>query len=229
MAWFDGTLDYGDGKIKSEFPVRIADGLRMSKDGKKLAVLNRFDEGTELYALADPKIGQADNDYVFYHVFTGKDAAAARRAIGDFALTVAAEGEEKRIVLIRIDPDRSYMYSFGHISLKILRDQEILRALISGVSAEEDVFILPLKRYMYRCPVCGYRTLPYRAAFMICDECGWEDEGINGDEEERGFGPNGGDTIREYREEYLKRKAENPNYMWYGQFQDGESEDEGNE
>ena len=29
----------------------------------------------------------------------------------------------------------------------------------------------------YRCPCCGYRTLPERGAYEICSVCFWEDDG----------------------------------------------------
>ena len=59
---------------------------------------------------------------------------------------------------------------------------------------------------LYKCPVCGKMTYSSRGTFEICPECGWEDEGIDGDDEETMFGPNGDCTIRQYREEYLAKK-----------------------
>jgi hypothetical protein len=29
----------------------------------------------------------------------------------------------------------------------------------------------------YRCPCCGYLTLPYEASFEICHVCFWQDDG----------------------------------------------------
>ena len=110
------------------------------------------------------------------------------------------------------------MYSFGYICKSILGNQEELSSLITKTNTDcKDVFILPLKRYMYKCPVCGHRTLQYRDCYKICVECGWEDEGID-DEEEESFGANGDYTIRQYREKYLKLKAEDPDYSWRGQY-----------
>ena len=30
---------------------------------------------------------------------------------------------------------------------------------------------------MYRCPCCGYKTLPERGGFELCPVCFWEDDG----------------------------------------------------
>ena len=75
---------------------------------------------------------------------------------------------------------------------------------------------LEIKRY--KCPVCGKKTLSSRGSFEICSECGWEDEGIDDDDEEPVFGPNGDYTIREYREEYFKLKKKDPKYRWCKSF-----------
>ena len=75
---------------------------------------------------------------------------------------------------------------------------------------------------MFKCPVCGHRTLQYLDMFMICGECGWEDEGMT-DEDAESCGANGDYSIREYREEYLKKKAENPDYTWEGQFKENDA------
>lgn len=45
----------------------------------------------------------------------------------------------------------------------------------------------------------------------ICSECGWEDEGDE-NEDESLYGANGETSIRAYREKYLKRKKQNPDY-----------------
>ena len=52
--------------------------------------------------------------------------------------------------------------------------------------------------------------------YEICLDCGWEDEGFDeeDDDELTIGGPNGDYTIKEYREEYLKLKEDDPNYKW---------------
>ena len=215
MDWFDGTLNYGEEKIRKEFPVKIADDLRVSGDGKRIAIINRFEYGTELSDLADPKADEGNPDHEFYHVFTGKDADTARRAIEDF-VSHNTDDDGESITLLRADPDRTFMYSYGHICTKLLNEQEKLRTLVTGVSADENIFVLPLKRYMFKCPVCGKRTLQYRGVNDICTECGWEDEGSDDEDEETGA--NGDYTIRTYRKKYLELKANDPGYTWWSQF-----------
>lgn len=47
----------------------------------------------------------------------------------------------------------------------------------------------------YRCPCCGYLTLPERGSYDICPVCFWEDDGSYGTEPEDDIlfegGPNG--------------------------------------
>lgn len=210
MAWFDGTFDYAETELNDKFPIVPAEDLRLSADGKKIAIINCFDEDTPLYDFADPMVGDENNDrFVFYHVFTGKNADAAKDATESF-LAASDENDSERISLFRRDPDRLYLYSYGHISLTRLYDQEALKKLFAeDLPDSGEVFILPLKRFLHRCPVCGHRTLPYRNYYLVCDECGWEDEGID-DEDEGSGGANGDCTIRQYREKYLKSKQANP-------------------
>ena len=216
MAWFDGTFSYSDEKLNEQFPVEITPALRTSADGRKLALVNAFAADSWQLALSDPKVGEEDGAaFTFYHTFTGHDAAVARQAIEAF-LAVYDENDGESVTLLRREADRLFRYAHGHIRRSLLHEQDALRALIPAT--DEDVFLLPLKRYMHRCPVCGHRTLSCRACFEICTECGWEDEGFYGDDEEPVFGANGDYTIRQYRERYLKRKAKDPNYTWQGEF-----------
>jgi hypothetical protein len=50
----------------------------------------------------------------------------------------------------------------------------------------------PQAGFSYRCPCCGFRTLPERGGFTICDVCFWEDDGQDDHDADvvRG-GPNG--------------------------------------
>lgn len=43
MAWFDGTFDYTDEELNNEFPLSVIESLRMSADGKRVAVINDFE------------------------------------------------------------------------------------------------------------------------------------------------------------------------------------------
>lgn len=218
MPWFDETTEINEADLKDLFPVNASDDLRFSEDGKKLAIVNDFPRGTKLYDLADPKAEEEDSDQrVFYHVFRGKDAAAAERAIHTF-MSEADLNDCGSVTLYRKADDLLFAYANGYFCASLLSDQAGLRAILPETLRGEEVFILPLKRFLHKCPVCGYRTLLSRGSFEICGECGWEDEGVDDDDAEQPFGANGDCTIREYREEYLKLKAEDPEYTWSGQF-----------
>ena len=220
MKWFDGTFDYGLEELDDKFPVFIARDLRMSEDRKQVAVINGFPEDSEFLDLSDPKIDEPiPGTHVFFHAFIGEDAAAAKQATEEF---LSKEHDPEDISLIRKEPDRIFMYSYGHICREMLSDQDKLRSLIVRTSVNgEDVFLLPLRIYMYECPVCGHHSLQYRDMFMICNECGWEDEGLNVDEEDiMSCGANGDWTIRQYRERYLQKKAADPGYYWHRQFEE---------
>lgn len=71
-----------------------------------------------------------------------------------------------------------------------------------------------IKRENYfACPVCGKKTLPLRGYYLICKECGWEDEEMI--DENESSGANADYNIKEYREQYLALKSKNPKYSWY--------------
>lgn len=214
MAWFDGTFDYTAEKLETEYPISVTPNLRQSKDGKRMAIINDFAEGSQPFCLSDPKAEEDDRgEHMFFHVFLGKDAAAAKQAVGHF-IAEGYERESESVLLLRKESDRLFSYANGHICRGKAQDQEKLRSLFPAIlPTAEEVFLLPLKRYMHKCPVCGYRTLLWRGYYMICVECGWEDEGLD-DEDVESFGVNGDNTIRQYREKYFRRKAEDPFYTW---------------
>lgn len=165
MEWFNGTFKYTDEKLAAEYPVVAAHGLQFSADGKQMAIVNDFPEGSREIDLSDPKVDTVDGaTFVFYHVFSGEDAAAAKQAIEAF-LPVMDAADNNSVKLLRREPDRLFQYADGHICLGLLREQDTLREKLLP-DAAEDVFILPLKLFMHKCPVCGYRTLPYRDYFF---------------------------------------------------------------
>lgn len=214
MAWFDGTFDFSANRLNKEFPVFVMNDLRLSEDRKRLAIINSFEDGSELFDLSDPHAEErVPGKHVFFHTFLGEDAGVAKRVIKEF---LSNENDDESIVLLKKEPDQLFMYSFGHICTSILYNQEELRSLITETPlAGKDVFLLPLKMHMFKCPVCGHRTLQYRGYFYICVECGWEDEGTDDEDKESFFGVNGDYTIRKYREEYLQLKSEDPDYSWW--------------
>ena len=214
MAWFDGTFDYSEEELKAEFPVVVTKNLRQSEDGNKLAILNDFPKDTEQYRLSDPKAEEGlGEDYVFFHAFA-EDAAKEKQVIKTFFASEADKDGES-ITLFRQEPDRLFSYANGHICKGRMENQSELRALFRELPPEEEVFILPLKRYLHQCPVCRQRTLLYRGFCEICKECGWEDDGTDDENERPWLAHHDQFTVKEYREKYMKRKAANPFYAWY--------------
>lgn len=61
------------------------------------------------------------------------------------------------------------------------------------------------------CPVCGKETLDM---YHICEECGWEYDHTT---DENDVSSANGMTLKEYREMYRKKKAEDPSYTWSAQ------------
>ena len=209
MAWYDGTSNYSPEELEQEFPVVITPNLRMSGDRKRLAIVNDYPEGTELYELSDPKDREDFRGrHVFYQTFFGADAAAAKAAVEAFLSETKENGEN--ILLMK-----KGTYAYGHIYVKQLGKQEDLRRLLKDTPCgDADVFMLPLRLFKHRCPICGHRTLETRNHYDTCVECGWEDEPWM---EEYIYDPssaNHGFSMVDYRERYLKKKAEDPEYSW---------------
>ncbi len=64
----------------------------------------------------------------------------------------------------------------------------------------------PSRDSKYTCPCCGHHTLEERAAYEICSECGWEDDGQ--DDHDSGVvrgGPNGNLSLEAARAAYVAR------------------------
>lgn len=211
MAWFDGSFDYSMEELSKKFPIEVTLNLRLGEDGKKLAVINDYETGTELYELSDPKAEKDDyGQHVFIQAFTGAEAAAARRAVEDFLPKVDAEKGDS-VFLFRKDPERLFQYSFGHVCFRLMKEQGALRSLlVSTPMGDGDIFILPLKRFMHKCPVCRRRSLPYRHYYSICPECGWEDDGVFSFLGVEDYSSANGCSLTEYRENYLQCKARDP-------------------
>ena len=150
---------------------------------------------------------------MFFHAFFGEDTANARQAIETF-LECEAGKDSESITLFREEPDRLFSYANGRICKGRMENQSELRSLFREMPPEQDTFILPLKRYLHQCPVCRQRSLVYRGFCEICEECGWEDDGTDDENERPYMAFNDELTIKEYREEYLKLKTENPSYRW---------------
>lgn len=70
MAWFDGTFNYTEEELNNEFPLPVTKNLRMSEDRKRLAIINDFEEGSELLDLSDPHAEEPiPGNHIFYHTF----------------------------------------------------------------------------------------------------------------------------------------------------------------
>ena len=206
MAWFDGTYNWTHEKLEKEYPKVLAKDLRQSANGLRLALINHFEDGDPLLDLTDPKTDEDEyGKHVFYHTFIGHDATAAKDAFTAY-FEMGNHLWPDNLVLLRQEGDRLFEYGFGHVCRPLLeRQEELQRLLPEGFVREQDVFMLPLKRYMYSCPVCWERTLPYRGDCIICPECGWEDDGT--DMIDVPTITNGDYTIRSYRKIYLQGRV----------------------
>ena len=209
MAWYYGIGNYGPEELEQAFPVVITPNLRTTKDRKRLAIINDYPEGTELYDLSDPKNREDfSGRHVFYQTFFGADATAAKSAVEAFLSETEEDGES--ILLLK-----KGTYAYGHIYAKQLYMQEILRSLLKNTPcSDSDVFMLPLRLFMHRCPICGHRTLETRNHYNTCVECGWEDEPWMEEDIYDPSSANHGFSMVDYRERYLKKKSENPEYSW---------------
>ena len=85
MAWFDGTFNYTEEELNNEFPLPVTKNLRMSEDRKRLAIINDFEEGSELLDLSDPHAEEPiPGNHIFYRTFLGDDSVTAKRMIEVF-------------------------------------------------------------------------------------------------------------------------------------------------
>ena len=62
------------------------------------------------------------------------------------------------------------------------------------------------KQLKYKCPCCGFYTLPSRGDYEICPVCFWEDDGLQSEEPDCTAGPNGY-TLNEAKENFKKYGA----------------------
>lgn len=217
MPWFDGTFDYTDEKLESEFPLKVSDDIRFSEDKSKMAIINNFPEDSDTLEASDPHSESgADGGVMFYHPVFGSDAIKVCDAIDGF-IKAGYHNQYEAVTLFRRDPKRLYMYGYGHICVKTFFT--LKGVFIDAERVKNLFFVIPLKRHLYNCPICGHRTLPYKDTYEICPECGWEDERIY--DEDEVTGANGEYSARAYREEYLAKKAADPGYSWRGEITTG--------
>lgn len=219
MAWYDGTSKRDFSELEKENE-KVCEGLYRSKAGDALFFVNSFQEGSELYAISDPHKEGEDHNYVFYHAFLGEEAEKAKEAIDEF-LSKGYGEKEASIELCKADPERFISYGYGTINRFLLSKQEDLKELLPESVRSKGCFLVPLSICRFACPVCGRKTLEQRGMWEICDECGWEDEGDVGNDEECESAANGCATIKEARRGYLSTKLKCPDYKWFhGPMQD---------
>ena len=78
MTWHDGSAEFSAAELTQEYTVKVTDNLRLTGDGRKLAVINDFTRGTALYELADPKIEEEEEGkHIFCHVFLDKERSGS--------------------------------------------------------------------------------------------------------------------------------------------------------
>lgn len=65
----------------------------------------------------------------------------------------------------------------------------------------------------HKCPVCGKFDFADEGCNAICPHCGWEDDGIALADPDYEGGANEL-SLNQYREEYSKKKREDPRYKW---------------
>ncbi len=205
MGWFDGTHNWTQRRFEEKYPNVLTKDLRTNANGMSLALINHYQDDNPLLYLADPKTDEDEyGKVIFYHTFTGVNAAVAQLAFAAY-FGMGSHLWPTNLALFRQEGNRLFEYGFGHVCRSLLNRQEELHKLLpDGFNREQDIFMLPLKRYMYSCPVCWERTLPYRGDFFICPKCGWEDDGT--DNIDIPTLPNGDYTIRSYRKMYLEGK-----------------------
>lgn len=214
MSWYDGQCIISIEELMNRFPHMISEDLRYN-DEDEIAIVNNFISGDPLLKLSDPKVKELE-PVIFYHVFTENPIE-----VSSFVRSFMENLDENNPYSIRLfrkygsGNRRFFEYWNGHICSSLIWSQDKLKKMLPPEYKNKDVFILPLKIYKDICLVCGKRTIAARGEWDICSECGWEDEpNFDGDENEISGGPNGHYSISSYREEYLKKKAENPLYRW---------------
>ncbi len=65
----------------------------------------------------------------------------------------------------------------------------------------------------HKCPICGKYEFEDDSSFDICPFCGWEDDGIMEDDPDYSGGANDL-SLNEYKKQYEKNLAKDPNYKW---------------
>lgn len=89
------------------------------------------------------------------------------------------------------------------MSATLIQKREMFDAQCKQIKLESKSGVKKMRRVT--CPCCGYPTLDERGTYDICELCNWEDDGQDDDDSAvcQG-GPNGGYSLDQARENFLK-------------------------
>ena len=107
MAWLeDGTFGYSKDKLKKEFPIVATPNLRLSKNRKRIAIINDFESGSFEYELADPKIDEELEDTILHNISQSPYANKCQLHIGDARKLLKTTTFNRPIDMAFIDGDK---------------------------------------------------------------------------------------------------------------------------
>ena len=241
-VFWDGYEKISKYELDKEYPIIATPDLRLNKDKTRLAIINNFKKGTELYELADPEFKWPSHEKllfskhvatgsehaeaeeasygksVFFHTFIGADALDARWAIRDFLANTKdmkiPEDAPRRVILINNDSRYGAAGSYRYLYGHIY----------TGMMEHHQEH---LRSLITKTPVGRKNVfvLPLAIHMYNCPACGHRTLKYRGlfeicvecgwEDEPFTLGVNGVDTPEEYRDMYLSKKAIEPAYSWW--------------